>query len=865
MELIERDALLAALQSAFERSAAGEGHCVLIAGEAGIGKTSLVRVFGERLPAGCPLYLGLCDALFTPRPLAPVYDVAGQMRGQFWQKAMDHPDRSVLFSSFYQDLTERRGPVVIVFEDIHWADEATLDLIKFLVRRIMRVRCLFLLTYRDNEVSARHPLRSVLGQLPADAVTRLQPGPLSRPAVERLAAQKGYNGEDVYAITGGNPFYVREVLAAYSPGIPDNIKDSILAVADRQPPDTRRVWDLLSTMPGGFEIDYLERIEPAYAAAIEDSLAARILLVREGRLFFKHELYRRAIEGQLSPVARMAINRRVRDQLLPDLREQGEYARIIHHAQHAGDERLVAQYAPAAARQAAAVGSHFEASRLWHTAITLFDAGDGQELAELYEAYAYECYLTYRIKEAIEYQEKAFALHRESGDIGRTGNCIRFLSRLWWYDGNRRLAEQFAAMAIEVLEGAPASRSKAMAYSNLSQLNMLSNQGDECIYWGEKAIAMATALGDEEVLCHALNNVGNVRMAMPVSHAAGRAMLEESLRLALKHSFHEHAARAYTNLGGMSYLVYDLDFAAGVLEEGIRYCEERDLDSWGAYMSAYKARLLLRTGGWEQAYTIAHGILEQVKEGPLVRISVLVVMATIRMRRGEADVLPLLEEARQIAFTAMELQRIIPVMAALLEYEWITGERYAANEDIDRTVEMIGRMGGLHDSSEFAFWLWLSRKQTLALPEVYEGWDVAGIGAVRRAAGHWAACGCAYNRGLVLFAGGETEQREALGLMQEAGATAIAMRMKMEMRAAGIRSLPRGTRATTRSNVALLTQREIDVLRLLKEGMKNKEIAARLFISAKTVDHHISAMLFKLDVSSRVKAVHEAERLGILA
>ena len=883
MELIERDGLLASLQSSFDKAAAGEGHCVLISGEAGIGKSSLVRAFGERLPAGSPLFLGLCDALFTPRPLAPVYDVAGQMRGAFWQKAMDSPDRPVLFTSFFQDLTERREPTVIVFEDIHWADEATLDLIKFLARRITRVRCLFLLTYRDNEVNASHPLRSVLGQLPGDAVTRLQLEALSRKAVARLAEGKGYNGEDVYAITGGNPFYVREILAAYSPGVPDNIKDSILAVVHRQPVETRRIWDLLSTMPSGFEVFYLERIEPGYAAAIEDSLAAKILLLRGDRLFFKHELYRRAIEGQLSPLARMAINRRVMDLLLRDFIEKGEYARIIHHAQGAGDESLVVQYVPGAARQAAAVGSHFEASRLWHTAITLYQGGDGQVLLGFYEAYAYECYLTNRIKEAIEYQEKALALREDglgldgaatsggsrahgnpAGGLEALGDCIRFLSRLSWFDGNRRQAEKFAALAIEVLEEANASSSKAMAYSNLSQLKMLSNQAAECVHWGEKAIAMATALGDEEVLCHALNNVGDVRMAVAETRSEGQEMLEESLRLALKHSYHEHAARAYTNLGSMAYQINDLRLAAKALDGGVRYCEERDLDSWRAYMSAYKARLLLRMGKWDEANGLAQQILENVKQAVIVRISVLVVLASIRMRRGEEEVLPLLEEARQIAFTAMELQRIVPAMVALLEYEWIKGERYASDGDIDRTVEMIGQMGLVEDRSEFVFWLRMSGRPAPVLAEVYEGWDVSDSGAVRRAAAFWGAIGCSYNQGLVLLCGGEGEQREGLGLMQDAGAKAVVMRVKAVMRAAGIKGVPRGARETTRSNAAQLTQREIDVLRLLKEGLQNKEIAARLFISAKTVDHHISAVLFKLDVSTRVKAVNEAVRLGVL-
>ncbi|HEV2479429.1 MAG TPA: LuxR C-terminal-related transcriptional regulator, partial [Puia sp.] len=654
------------------------------------------------------------------------------------------------------------------------------------------------------------------------------------------------------------------ILAAYSPGVPATIKDSILAVADRQPARTRRIWDLLSTMPNGLEMAYLERLEPAYADSLEDSLAAHILLFYGGRLHFKHELYRRAIEGQLSPIARISINNRILDVLLQDLREKGEYARIIHHAQEAGDDALVVGYAPAAARQAAILGSHFEASRLWHTAITLYRGTEVSTLLGFYEAYAYECYLTNRIKEAIDFQEKVLKLRKEAGEIEKLGESIRFLSRLWWYYGNRRQAEHFAALAIETLEPAAASQSKAMAYSNLSQLKMLSYQGEECIYWGEKAITMAQALGDTEVLSHALNNVGVVKMAIPASRAEGQAMLEESLRLALKHSYHEHAARAYTNMGSMGYQINDLRFAASALDEGIRYCEERDLDSWAAYMSAYKTRLLLRTGRWDEACGIGLSVLENVDQTPIVRISVLVVLATIRMRKGEAGVLPLLEEARQIAFTAMELQRIVPVMVALLEYEWIQGERYIADEDIGRTVVMIRQTGGVHPSSEFAFWLRIARGQVLALAEVYAGWDVSGPDAVQRAADIWAGLGCSYDRGMVLFAGGEGEQREALCVLEELGAKAAIMRMKMTMRAAGIRNLPRGAREATRRNAAQLTQREIDVLRLLREGMKNKEIAARLFISAKTVDHHISAVLFKLDVSSRLKAVNEAARLGIL-
>jgi DNA-binding NarL/FixJ family response regulator len=118
---------------------------------------------------------------------------------------------------------------------------------------------------------------------------------------------------------------------------------------------------------------------------------------------------------------------------------------------------------------------------------------------------------------------------------------------------------------------------------------------------------------------------------------------------------------------------------------------------------------------------------------------------------------------------------------------------------------------------------------------------------------------------LVLYDGTDENKRTAIKITQELGATRTCDKFKREMRMAGIKGIPRGYRKSTQMNTALLTIREIEVLQLLKEGMKNKEIAAQLFISAKTVDHHISSILFKLDVNSRGKAVKEALRQSIIS
>ena len=295
MELIERAGFLTSLLSSFDHVARGEGHCILLGGEAGMGKTSLVRAFCKQIKSNCKIYQGTCDALFSPRPLAPLYDIIWQMGTDIRDDDGSPTDRAALFSRFLYELEYQKGTTVIVIEDIHWADEATLDFIKFFVRRITRVHSLFIVTYRDDEIHSRHPLRSVLGQLPPDAFTRMQLTPLSKQIVEEMAVEKGYRGEDVFTISGGNPFYVNEILASYSPGVPENIKDSILSVYMRMDENAKHIWQILSVLPTAFEIKYLEKMEPSYATAIENYLDLKILILDKGLIFFKHELYRRTI------------------------------------------------------------------------------------------------------------------------------------------------------------------------------------------------------------------------------------------------------------------------------------------------------------------------------------------------------------------------------------------------------------------------------------------------------------------------------------------------------------------------------------------------------------------------------------------
>ncbi|HVU55037.1 MAG TPA: AAA family ATPase [Puia sp.] len=862
MELIERAGFLASLRAKFEDIEEGEGHCIMVSGEAGIGKTSLIRAFCKS--GGSRVYQGSCDSLFTPRPLAPLYDIVWQIRDDIWGDNEAIADRTALFTRVFHALDSLKGRSLIVFEDIHWADEATLDFIKFLGRRINRLHCLFILTYRDDEIHSHHPLRSVLGQLPPDSFTRMQLTPLSREAVDKMATERGYKGEDVYRLSGGNPFYVNEILASYSTGVPDNIKDSILSVYNRLSDKVRQIWQILAILPTGLEVRHLERIDPSYIEAIESCMDMKILLLKNGVILFKHELYRRTIESSLSPLLRVALNKKILDLFLGSFEQNQEIERIIHHAKNCNEYDLVVRYAPLAAKQAAAVGAHQEAVKLYYSAIEYYQGSDKDVLLQLYEPYAYECYLTNQLKEAIIYQGRALKIWRERNNQERIGDCLRFLSRLWWYDGHGKHADNYADEAVEVLEDQPPSKIKARVFSHMSQLKMLSHQVDECIAWGDKAITLAKELGDEEILAHALNNVGTVKMKDPSTREEGIRQLQESLDISLRNSYHEHAARAYTNQGSYSIEIKEFAFARRKLEEGIQYCEERDLSLWTWYMLYCKARLCLEMGNWDDACRIVDNLLKNEGHPSIVKIGTLFIAAMIKMRKGESNVLPLLKEAKIRAFETMELQRIVPVMAAMLEYEWITGQRIVEQEDIDVTKEILSRIEDTYGSNELAYWLVRAGRETLPLKEVHEVYRQDTPAEALKAARLWEQIGAPYRRALALFEGGEEDKMTAMTLMRKLGANAVCEKMKREMRSCGIKSIPRGVRKSTQSNPALLTERELGVLQLLKEGMQNKEIAARLFISAKTVDHHISAILFKLDASSRVKAVQEAIQLGIL-
>jgi DNA-binding CsgD family transcriptional regulator/tetratricopeptide (TPR) repeat protein len=871
MQLLERGPIQVELSHLLHEAADGRGRLVFLGGEAGIGKTSLVQRFTQVVQQKTRLLAGACDPLSTPRPLGPLLDMQEQLSRRYADLLTHQPEKDTLFRGFLGELSARNAdppagkrPVVIVFEDVHWADEATLDLLRFLGRRLESVPALLIATYRSDEVGDRHPLRVVLGDLATQpAVRRLSLEPLSLSAVRTLCAGTALDAQRLHEQTGGNPFYVTEVIAAGGSGIPATVCDAVLARAARLPEGAREVLDAAAVLGFRFEPWLLETVSGAPSGAVDACLAGGMLHAEGDRLVFRHELAREAVLQVLAPHRRLVLHRAALEALRAAPEGAADLGRLAHHAEGAGDAAAVLRYAPLAARRAAALSAHREAAAQYER--TLRFAHDDTPLvrAQLLEAMAYEYYLTDQIAKAITARRTALELWRSIGDALREGDNLRWLSRLNWFAGNRSAAEDAARLAIEVLEQLPAGPELAMAYSNRSQLLMLADDTAEAIRWGERAIALAESQADTATLAHALNNVGTAKLQS--GDEAGQPLLERSLQLSLAAGLEEHAARAYTNLASARATHFRLEVAERYLEDGIAYCSEHDLDSWWLYMSGWQAVTMMHRGRWAEAKAVAESVRTHPSVSPISAIQALVVLGRIAARSGDPGAAALLDQALEVAAPTHELQRLGPVHAARAEAAWLAAEPGRCSDEARAVLPLALERQQPWLAGELLFWHGRTGAEVAAPVWIARPYALQIAGTWREAAAEWQRLLCPYEAAQALAeSGGPDDLRAAHAEFERLGAKPAAQLTARRLRQAGALGIHRGPRPSTRSNPAQLTRRQFEVAQLLAEGLPDAEIAEKLFISPKTVGHHVSAVLAKLEVRSRTEAAREAVRLGIV-
>jgi DNA-binding CsgD family transcriptional regulator len=863
MDLLEREPHLAQLRLALADSRAGAGRLCLVSGEAGIGKTALLEEFASGLARqgdGFRVFWGSCDALFTPRPMGPIFDIAHQFDALHGAVESHASDRESFFRTFLNALGRSSDARVVVFEDVHWADEATLDLLKFVGRRIRQVHALVIVTYRDDELRRESPLWQLLGELPRSSLRRIPLPCLTESAVAALAERAGRDATGLFRRTRGNPFFVSEVLANDGVGVPTSVREAVFARASRLCASGRMLLDIVSLVPARIERWLLAELGGEAVSSLEECLGSGVLETRQDRVWFRHDLARQAWEEGLEETRRRELHRR----LLHALLERGDAApaRLIHHAAGSGNARQVLQLAPIAADEAAGLGAHREAAAILSAAVPHAALLPPAEHAALLDRFAFECNLTARVEDAVVAQERALALWRELGDRRKEGNALRFLSRLYWYRGDGERVRRYAAAATDVLEPLGPSLELATAYGSRAQLHMLRNETADALAWGDRAIAMARALDEPNPLMYALNTVGTARLG--AGDIGGRALIEESLRLALERNRHADVTRAYCNLASTAADWYQWDQAREHLEAGLAYCDRWGIDTQLLCMISDRALVWLYTGEWEAAASAATALLRRRGAQSVQRVSALAALARVRARRGDPGARQPLDEARSLAVESGEMQRIQPVAAATAEAAWLD-ERPVPEEVLEWYALALERATpwGL---GEIAYWLWRCGAIGEPPPRCAEPYRLQIQGDWRAAAAAWERTGCPFHRALALAESGDEQAgRDGFALLAKLGADAVVERLKRELRARGVGRIPRGPRPATRGNPAQLTRRQLDVLRLLGGGLTNEQIARRLFLSPRTVAHHVSAILAKLHAGTRTEAAATAHALGIPA
>ena len=858
MELLERAPFLRTLSEYASEARRGDGRLVLVSGESGMGKTALLEAFEQQLAEARWLW-GACDGLLTPRPLGPLFDIGAQLGGELGAACRDAASRDRLFASFLAEIDSPADFAVVVIEDVHWADEATTDLLSFAGRRLARIPALVLVTYRDDELRAGHPLKIVLGDLATQRATRrISVPPLSVEAVRTLAGRRDVDAAQLHAVTGGNPFYVSEVLEAGWPSVPPTVRDAVGARLARASAATRAVVESAAIIGTRIDRALLLPVLADCGSSMEDCLATGVLIADGIGLRFRHELVRLAVAAAVAPHRKAELHAR----LLAALEARGgtDPAILAHHAEGAGDDMAVLRHAPDAARRSSALGSRREAAAQFERALRCARDSDGQTLALLHEGVAAEYALLDRWPETEASLRKALAFRRELGDAVSAARDLCILSTALWRLCRGREAERAARDAVLILESAPQAPGLAWAYAKLGVAIAVSGRKHEGIELICRARDLGQQLDQADVVSFALNAIG---LTLVEDGEDGIPTIERALQIALDADVQEAAGRAYSSLQEASICLHRFDDAARYYAEGMAYCDDRELGVFSTCLTGGRASALLKVGRWDEAAAVSAQMLRRPGISPVNKMNPLIAMGAVLGRRHEGNAWDLLDEAIVLAQGAAEPSWIVPIRAVRAELRYLTGQPVLAAEEVSAASEHLGHVDPW-DAWSLAIWLCRMQQAADVPARPPEPYALELAGDWKAAAAVWEELGRPYDAALVrMGSADEAGLRDALTTLEAFRAKAAATFARRRMKALGVKAIPRGPRVTTRTGPAGLTAREQEVLALLSEGLPDREISRRLFISERTVHHHVSAVLSKIGVPSRTAAAREAARMGI--
>jgi DNA-binding CsgD family transcriptional regulator len=625
------------------------------------------------------------------------------------------------------------------------------------------------------------------------------------------------------------------------------------------PAAARTLLDVAAVLDAAADLAVLRAAAGSTADHLDRCVEAGMLVVTDGTPGFRHELARLAVFAAIPPGRRAELHGIV----LRVLEAAGATAAsLAHHAEEAGDRAATRRYAEQAARHAARLGAHRQAAAQYARALRALPADADAERAELLVRCSHECALCDRIAEATAEAEQALAVWRALGDRLREGDTLSWLSRLAWMSQRVGDAERLGRTAVGLLERLPPGIELARAQATLAQQLATLFAHQEAQEWGHQALRLAQRLGADEIAAQASIDLGLARALS--GDLAGTAQMEHGIDMAMAAHSDDHAARGLFQLVRVAHNWLhhaELDERAAAAKA---FCTERGVEFWGDYARAFQAHNHMLRGQWDPAAAQAAQLWRRTTPAsPAARtIALALTLGQIRLRRGENDPDRLLDAAAARGAPVPSSAAALGVAAARAEAAWLAGRLADVVDEL--------RAGWAHAQSlsdgwwnaELRWWL-----QVAGCPEA-DG-DITGFAG--RVAGGWKAAaagflslGLPYHRALALAESQqESPLRDALAIAHDLGAVPLGRLVSRRLRALGARDIPRPLRPD-RVGSGPLTPREHEVLVLLAEGLRDAEIATRLHLSERTVNHHVSAVLRKLSVPSRTAALALARRDGIL-
>ncbi len=841
--LLERERHLSLLDGWWAAAAAGRGSLVLVAGEAGGGKTSLVRQLAPYDDA----WVGWCEPLVTPRPMGPLLDVALQVGDPLLRAVRAASDPYDAFGALLEALRQRRAPTLLVVEDAHWCDDSTAAMLQYLGRRIESVPVMVVVTFRPDEITERHPFRRALADLARQrgTVHRLDVEPLSADAVGVLVEGSGLATDEVMQMTDGNPFYVTEVIANGGKGLPPTVRDAVIGRLSDLNEDERLLVAGVSAEPRGLQSDLVRPWLGLSPDVATGPRLAGILLADGPVLRFHHDLARLAAYHSVPGWRRLQLH----GDMVRLLEETGaaDPARLAHHAIGAEAPDLVLLHAVRAGRDALEHGATGQAVSFLSAARGHASRLSEPDRVELLLVLADALVETAAVAEAWAVAREGLSVAERHGDPRVTEAARTEAARIRWRAGDPVGAKRELHLAVERLRPLGPSAELTRALRTAARHEMFARRRAPAVELAREAAAVARTVGSgHDVLQSRL--VEGVTELVTGDPGPGIEILQSVRLAAIEVGDRRLAADALSMLGSGGGEARLYEAALGWLAEAADLARHRDQDYTLDYARAWQARILLEQGRWDESGEIASPLVKV--ESPITRLTALGVLARLRVRRGDPRPTEPLDDA--LAMSGLELQHRWPSICAAAELMWLTDDRShvaALEAAYAQALETDSHWA----QGETGFWMWrlglVDEPPRLAA----EPFRLQIEGEWRAAAEQWDQLRCPYEQALALADGEPDDIAAALAILDRLGARPVASLLRSKLREHGA-PVPRGPRPATRAHPAGLTAREVEVHDLVVDGLSNSDIAARLHLSRRTVEHHVSSVLAKCGVTARSEA-----------